>query len=559
MSLTSCYRYIIELPVDTLNTVLTAALSEDDSAGIAISQNWSNVPVGSYTADISVRPTDLDTNPPTMELTSTELGLVLHLRMRVEVDINEIEELETIVYTIGFDLPGVFEKDSSTPPRLLMRFPSVTAADLNLTVSGGDIPLSPELIEPSIHELYDADPSIGYDFQTNVPWPDEPTGVGVITEIFDDEPGSPDFHGAITVEVSDDSSQITVVMPGHIKVFSLSQTYVDTDMTVRVEVDVTKDDAAGKICAKLGSVQQNDVEATFDDPSIYDSFIKPVLEAAVADKINGDGTSNADQCVDIPTQADMDNLISERIVEYAGNIDIPIFTPAEPAADEVDLTSFVATTINQQVLALQIAPLEDGTPCDTPDVFARTTGFSVAVATVEVNPMLESILAANRGDHHVQGYDMTVNPLTGTLCNPGDNGIARGHFWIEGTSHVSVDCWDDPDVDFWGPVYLIPETRPDGTLVFIADAGDFGADDPCCADVDPGDIAELIEGEQSTPVAFPTGFVGVGQVTWSVNDAEISRDGIVIHGSIQVTTLSSLHAAATRKTLYWYTEMAGGG
>ena len=69
-----------------------------------------------------------------------------------------------------------------------------------------------------------------------------------------------------------------------------------------------------------------------------------------------------------------------------------------------------------------MVPRADGTPCDTPEVFARATGFAIAIADVEVNPMLSSITSANNGDHHVQGYDITVSDLTGGLRDPGEDG-----------------------------------------------------------------------------------------------------------------------------------------
>lgn len=125
MSLTSCYRYVLELPVNTLTLILRAALSEDESAGIAITQHWENVPVApGMTATVDGRPTDLDTNPPSMGLDATDLrARIVQLHMRLEVKVNEQPDLDAIVYTIAFDLPGVFEKDSSSPPKLLMKFP----------------------------------------------------------------------------------------------------------------------------------------------------------------------------------------------------------------------------------------------------------------------------------------------------------------------------------------------------------------------------------------------------------------------------------------------------
>jgi hypothetical protein len=541
--------------------MLTAALSENDSAGISIVQHWTDIPVGDYTADVSVRPAELDTAPPSMELSTPDLALVLRqLRLRVEVDIQEIEALETIIYTLTFDLPGVFEKTSSTPPELLIRFPAVTSSDLSLSISGGDIPVTAELIEPMIHELYDADPTLGHNIQYGIeaPPPLNDT-VNAETHIYDDDSGSPDFRGAITVEVSSDSSQITVVMPGHFKVYGITNVYMDTDMEVRVNVAIERDGAAGKVCAKLSDVQAGDVSVSFAESSIYDFFAVMILEDAIADKINGDGTSASDKCIDIPTDTEVGDIITEKIVDFASNLEIPIFTPSPPSAGEVDITTFVPMTIDQKVLALQIAPLDDGTACDTPVVFAEDTGFAVAISKAEVTPILDSIVAANKGDHTVQGYDMTVDPLDGTLSDPNDHGISRGHIWVEGTATVDVDCWDSPEVDFSGPVYLVPHINPNEEIYFTADAGDFTADEPCCSDVGDDDIEALIEGEESVPIKLPSNFMGVGELNLTVSEARIYSTGIVILGSLSVITLSALHAGETRKTSYWFNEMAGGG
>ncbi len=555
MSLTSCYRYVLQLPVDTLNLMLRGALSESDGAGIGITRHWEDVPIGSYHATVDVRPADLDAPPPSMTLTATDLGFVLHLSMRIEVDIDEIAALDTIVYTISFDFPGVFERDNGAPPRLNMVFPSVTEPSLNLAISGGEIPLSAELIEPTIHQLYDSDPSLGHSEDTGVAWPGEPTGVMVTTDIYDDEPGAPGFRGAISVQVPD-PARIVVMMPGHIKVFGLGTTYVDTDMTLDVEMAVERLD--GEIRIKISTVQESDVTVTFANSTLYDGFIKPEIAKRVAQKIRG-LNAGEDLVQPIPRDAEVRGLIASQLVDLSSDLVIPVFTPSPPATGEIDLTTFVPATINQQVLALQLVPLADGTPCDTPDVVAGATGFAVSIAKVEVDSMLVPITQENIGDHHIHGYDVTVEWLTGTLCDPGANSQARGHIWIEGGVEVHVDCWDDPFVDFWGPVYLVPSMDSEGRIVFTADAGEFDADDPCCNDVPASDIAALIEGKRSSPIALPRNFSGVGQLELAVTQAEVFAAGVVVQGTLALVPNSTLHASALWRTLYWFYEQAGGG
>lgn len=554
MSLTSCFTYILELPVNTLNDTLKAALSQSDSAGVAISQHWDNVPVGSsYTASVDVKPADFTTHPSTLVLTNVDLGLSIHLQMNLEVKVNELPQLDKIVYLLNFDLSGNFLKDSSTPPKLLMVFPGVTAANLNLVVSGGDITLTPQLIEPAIHAAYAANPSLGHNVQYNVPWPPGPdTSVLVTTDIYDDPPG-PGSRGAITVQVVD-QSHIIIVMPGHFKIQGLAvHSYIDTDMTVKIAVNVEHGD--GYIRLKLSTVQSSDVTVTFATTSIYDIVAIPLLRSKIAQNIQALG----DQEQDFPSNNQINSMISDRLIMFASNIQIPVFTPQAPSdPSEIDLTTFVPTTVNQQALALQLVQLTDGTPCDTPDVFTQPTGFAIAIAAVEANRMIKPFTDNNLGDKHVDGYDITMNSLSATLSDPGAHGVAQGHIWIDGQFTVHIDCWPDPDISFHGPIFLTPQMNPDGTVIFTAQAGNFDADQPCCHHVSPAEIANLITGQQSTPIKLPSNFSGVGQLNLAVTSADIFAAGIVVNGTFGITTNTIIHQQDIRKTLFWFDDTAGG-
>jgi hypothetical protein len=68
----------------------------------------------------------------------------------------------------------------------------------------------------------------------------------------------------------------------------------------------------------------------------------------------------------------------------------------------------------------------------------------------------------------------------------------------------------------------------------------------------------MIEGDQSTPIALPKNFTDVGELTLGVTEAKIFAAGIVVHGTLAITTESQLHEASLRKTLYWYSDDAGG-
>ena len=554
MSLTSCFKYILELPAATLTDTLNAALSESDSAGVQFTQNWTDIPVGSYTAKVSVKPADRATHPASLVLTAVDLGVILHLQMTLSVNINELPQLSTITYLLNFDLLGNFLKDTSTPPKLLMIFPAVTSTNLNLVVEGGYIILTADLIEPRIHAAYAADPSLAHDVQHNVPWPPGPdSDVLVTTDIYDDQPGSPGFRGAITVQILD-QHHVLITMPGHFRVQGLAQpNYINTDMTINITVGVEPID--GSITLKFSNVQTADVVVTFATSSIYDIGAKPTLASNIATKLRILG----DKGQDIPTNSQVHDMISDRLVAFSTGLQIPLFTPHPPAdPTQIDLTTFVPATVNQQALALQLEQLTDGTPCDTPDVFTQTTGFAIAISAGEANTLIQPITADNLGDRTVDGHDITMNHLYATLSDPGAHGQVKGHIWISGDFDVHVDCWPDPNITFSGPIFLTPQTNPDGMVVFTAQAGNFDSSDACCANMDPAKIAALIQGKQSTPISLPTDFSGVGKLTLAVTSADIFAAGIVVNGTFNITTNHSLHKDALRKTLAWYLDTAGG-
>lgn len=553
MSLTSCYKYILELPVATLTDTLNAALSQSDSAGIKISQNWKNVPVDSYTATVSVKPADMTAHPSSMSLPPTVLAVVLHLQMELDVQINELPQLGTITYLLQFDLPGVFSKDSSVPPKLLIIFPAVTPGSLNLNVTGGNITLTPELIAPRIHAMFTANPGLGHDVQHNVAWPPGPDStVLVTTDIYDDQMGSPGYHGSITVQVPD-QNHVVIVMPGHFMIQGLAVNYyINTNMTINVTVGIVRSD--GSITLQLSQVQASDVVVTFASSSIYDFAAKPQLASKIAAKLQSLG----DQVQNFPTSAEINGMIADRLVMFASALQIPIFTPQPPSdPSQIDLTTFVPTTIDQQALALQLEPLSDGTPCDEPNVFTQSTGFAIAISAQEANLLIQPITQANLGDRNVDGHDITMNHLNATLSDPGEHGQTQGHLWITGDFDVHVSCWPDPNITFSGPVFLTPQTNPDGTVVFTAQAGNFDSSDACCANLNPQQIAALIQGKQSTPIALPSDFSGVGKLQLAVTTADIFAAGIVINGTFNITTNSILNMQAIRKTLIWYMESAG--
>jgi hypothetical protein len=562
MSNTSCFNYVLELPLGTLSALLRAVLEEPEAAGSVLTQRWEGVPIpGGYTATVEVRPGDFVTMPPVVTLPLAPLAMKLVLDMRVVIDVNELPELDPIEYGIHFELPGFLAKTAAAPPQLRLGFTGVTQADLNLVLSGGQIALTPALVEARVHDLYDANPALAQDVQNNVPWPPGPDPtVRVTTDVFDDEPGSMPFRGSIAVP-SSTATSVTLRMPGHFHVQGLAvPNIVNTDMTVDVVVPVQQSD--GELRVRLSQLTANDVSVTFATPPtspLIDFGAKTVLRNAIANKLKTFAPAPSHDLIQLlPKAADVQATMTERLLAFARALTLPVFSPQPPNnPGAIDLTLFEPATVSGQVLALQFVPLGDGTPCDPPDVFASPTdGFAIAVAAGEVQRMLGPIVDGAKGDRNVEGYDMTVKALSAGLSNPGDHGVVDGHIWIDGTTEVHVDCWADPEVDFAGAIFLESKKQGTSEMVFEAKAGDFTADDPCCADVDPATIANLISGKQSSPFEVPTRFGEVGQIDWTAGTVQISAAGLVVHCDATVTATSSAHGASSAggSRPYWRSD-----
>lgn len=563
MSNTSCFKYVLELPLATLAALLRAVLDEPEAAGSPITRTWQDVPIpGGYTATVEIRPGDFAATPPVVTLPLLPLMMKLALDMRVVIRVNELPELDPIEYGIHFELPGMLAKTASVPPELRLGFTAMTAADLNLVLSGGEIVLTPALVEARIHQLYDDNPALAQDVQLNVPWPLGPdASVRVETQIFDDEPGSMPFRGSIGVPVVSATS-LQIRMPGHFKVQGIAVlNYVNTDMTVDVVVPLQQVD--GELRIRLSQVTAASVTVTFATPpanAAIDLGAKTVLRNAFASRLQtlAPGPSH-DLTQPLPLNADVRATLAERLLTFSHELTLPVFSPqppSDPAA--IDLTLFEPATVAGQVLALQFVPLADGTPCDPPEVFADIDGFAIAVAAVEVRRLLDPIISGAQGDRTVEGYDMTVTSLAADLSDPGEHGVATGHIWVHGDTTVHVDCWADPDIAFEGDISLVAEKVDDAQLQFKAQAGTFTADDACCADVDPATIANLISGQQSSPFEVPTQFGQVAHIDWTAGAVDISQSGLVVHCGATITSASQAAASGgSADAPYWRNERPG--
>lgn len=555
MSLSSCFTYIIELPTATLNSMMAAVLQEADAAGVQTSLHQENVPVNGYTATVDAQ-LDVTANPPAMTLTATDLGVLLHLHMNLQVTVNGIANLGAIQYQLVFDFPGQFQKQPTTPPVLVMVFPALTPAVLNLNVSGGTVTLTPALIEPQVHALYAAHPELAHSVQTGIatglPAPNDIWAVTV--DIYDDTPGSMNYRGQITVAVPD-QAHIQLNMPGHLTAQNISSTAINSDITVHTVVPVLMAD--GSITVRLSQVTGANVTIDYASPNIYTVGGATLIANQFAAKFAALG----DLVQPIPSSAQVNAAIASQLVQYGSALSIPIFKPTPPASPtDMDLTTFVPTTVATQVLALQLE--QQARPCDTPDVFFNGSGFAVSVDLDKCNSIIQPVVAAENGtNQNIQGHNVTLNDITAALANPGDNGVADGHIWLTGEVTVHIDCWPDAHINFSGPITLTPDVDTNGNIKFQAHAGTFQADDPCCGSVDPNAISSFIESQQNYPPisGLPSNFAGVGQINITLTNVDIFASGMVIRGDLGVTTTHSLHSGFIKHDAFWFNEPPGGG
>ena len=557
MSLTSCFKYIMELPAATLNGMMQGVLQEADAANVQTSVHVANVAVGGYTATVDAQ-LDVTTNPPILELGAPDLSLVLHSHMNMQVAVNEIAKLDPITYQLAFDFPGEFQKQPVNPPILVMVFPGLTPGVLNLNVTGGNVVLTPALLEPRVHALYAQHPELAHSVQTGVqtPLPSPDNTWAVTVDIYDDTPGSMNFRGQITVDVID-ATHIKLNLPGHLRAQNISTIRIDSDITVHVVVTIVPSD--GKITIALSQVMPGNVTVDFTSPNFYTSAGTSVIAAQFASAIAALGHPN-DPFVSVPTQQQIKDAITQQLIQYGSNLTVPIFKSTPPAkANDMDLTTFVPTTVQTQLLALQLE--QQPVACDTPDIFLSGSQFAVSVDKEKCNSIIKPVVGSEEGSRqNIQGHDVSLSRLKASLSNPGDHGIAQGHIWISGLATVHLSCWPDAHINFSGPITLTPDVQ-NGEIKFHAHAGQFTADDPCCGSVDPKAIASFIEGQQNYPpiTGLPSNFGGVGEIDIVLTDVDIFAAGIVLRGTLSVITTHSLQANVIQHSVYWRSDRSGGG
>lgn len=555
MSLTSCFKYAIELPVTTLNALLRALIAEGGTAGIPLTYETDGVAVGAYTARVSASLVDSNAAPSSISLLPTDLKAVLHLHMEIDVTVHGVDGLNPIVYEVAFDLPATIVKDSSAnPPLLKFDFGSVTVGSLNLTLSGGQLDYTAALFDAPIHTAFAAHPELhSFSQVVAVPLLGNYT-VNVL--LYDDM-----AHGLITTELPV-ATTLRIHFPGNMIIkdgFNVTQENRDFVTTVDVPVMQQPD----KLVVQLSKVTTANVSVVFSTPPpLLLAVADPLIIGAMQQKVVGILTTIGDQSQAIPTQVDIKARIGDALVAYASGQSFPIF-PLGGGPGDIDLGTTVPTTLGGSALVLQIEP--DGTvPCDGATNFTGGAEVAIGMGAAEVQRRMDAVGQSLDGQHvDVDGYDVELKKPAVSLEDPGEHGEAEGHIWVEGTAIAHVGgCVGDVNADYHGPIMLDPVMNADGTIGFKVRAGTFGGDANAKDKknhFDPQKIADFIKTWNFDLPTIPSHFNGVGTFVLNITKVAISRAGIVLTGTLAVMRLSMMmfHKVFS-SSLYWALERAAG-
>ncbi len=555
MSLTSCYEFVVELSEGTMTSLLSSVIAQGETAGIPVTYTDTRE-VDGFTATVTAQLVDSDERPSAVDLTDTDLEVVLHLHMDLSVQLEELPGLDPISYQIEFQLPGTIEKDESSSPAMLqMVFSGLTSEDLQVDSSGGGIVFTASLFEPLIHQFFLDHPA--YNDARSAWYRTEP-GVDILGEtyfvevyFYDDDPSDPESRGTLWVDVVD-SNTIAVNLPGRMRALDVGgEAAYDATFVARIEIDIVEQTSVSgdtEMVAKLDEVTESDVsieDIVFSVGGLpgASTALATMMKARILDELS----SATNPREDVPSQESVQNAIEQGLLMYSEGLTIPLLPLEEPTGSEelLDLSTAVPTTIESSVLALQIEQIEGGPPCDTVDNFLQGAEFAVAVAAPRINELLNNIEESiEGGETEFEGYDVTMGRPNATLSDAGDHGVDVGHIWVTGSVVVHVGgCVGDVDATYEGSLTLVPINRSDGTLDFDVVAGEFTGDSEAKdkkEDFDPSKIRDLV-GEMEFPFPnVPTQFEGVGEININYTSAVISSAGIVLTGG---TSISLLNAA----------------
>ncbi|MDJ0765588.1 MAG: hypothetical protein QNJ97_21580 [Myxococcota bacterium] len=548
MSLTSCYKYAVQLPDTTMSRLLRATIAQSETAPVIEAYHETDIPVGDYLVTVHAYLIDDDDHVSSMGFTATDLETVLTLHAHVEVTVQDFDGLNPIVYGVSFQIPGTTGVSAADPPWLEILVGDLDPDDLGISVSGGELDLTPTVFEGPIHEMYaeNTDLHIFHEMQLTTEGQKRFT---VRTEDTDTNP--------ITVEVPDPAT-LRVNIPGTMEIWSTDMPAVlehEATMVITVDIPIVDQEEGGvrTVILDVESVTSGDVSVDLvwsgSAPS-YAALIDIFMPGEVATRINGFGNQERELPGAVEVQTRMEVAIADFVSNTTWGL-IPLESTGEFPIDEA-----VPMTINSDTLVLLIED-EPGEPCDTPDSFVGTAMVATGIGHVECQRRLDAACdqVPSLPSPTVSGYSVTLHRPTMSLADPGDHGIDEGHIWVEGTAVVHVGgCVGDVDASYEGGIVLSVSTAPNGDVNFSVEMKGFSGDNEKDKkeDIDPEEVASYLESLDWDFPEIPTEFEGRGIVEIDFNECFIDTRGITIAGDVSVTTINTLlMGTVLPKSAFW--------
>lgn len=532
MSLTSCYKYSIELPETSLTMLLRSVLSQEETVPAQFVYHEEDIPVGSYLLTVDASLTDGENAG--MDVSGPSPGVRMSLSASVDVTVQGFIGLDPIVYDVAFVVPGAFGLTAETIPWLAVNVGPVTPAALGLVVSGGELSFAASIFEAPVHDMYAANPSFAQVVETV-------SSHVVIVETEDT------LTNPITVELPA-SNTLRINVPGTIQIRTSGfPSTVVGDGTLVMSIDMAIVDDHGPIVRTVTidcpGVVAADVALAITwtlDPGVLGTAVAAFMPGEIATRVADFGP----QSQELPGSEEVKTRVGAALAEFLSDTTWKLI-PLDQGDSDFPLGTAVPVTDEDTTLILLVES-EPTATCDTPEVYVPADQLTAtAVGPIEAQARLDAaaVKVTELTGTQIDGYDVTLNQPTFSLRDPGEDSEPEGHIWIVGTAVVHVGgCVGDVDVEYAGAMMLDVSTAPNGDVNFSLRPGHFETenDKDKKEDVDPADIQAFLASLDWDFPKIPTHFEGLGDVRLDFNRCSISRAGIVVSGGVTITTINSL-------------------
>ncbi len=472
--------------------------------------------------------------------------------------------LSRITLQVRVEVPALLTSWQEEGEEVLgLSFFDVTPADVNIVTLDGLPAIDVDNFRAAIHSRYDAIPHV-YPLGGNtlILYDDtrdsalEPPNAATPFDILADL----ETHGVTEYLKVTAPIYVDVPLPGGGVYQSFGRVIFwraveRTDTTVSVDMATEPADAA------LASQVELDNAHPARGPII--TQLRPLLIA----QLGGFGVITEPA----PSEAAARAMLQEEIAAYLVTRRYPVYSPKSPDP-EVPLSTPVGfLLVADGVLAILLNRRDASVEDHAPDDFLGSHELALAVGRARVDEFINEAIdnqfpdlrSTGSQEIHTDEGDATLESLSVEPSDPGTHDEDRGHLWVTGEAEVHIDCWPDPDVSFDGPIFVTGErqdTEEGCGLVVSAEAGEFDIDQSCCdvlldliipivgwivlaivedtIDEVGGELVADIAAEQGKIVEpIPPVVNGIAQVTACLEGLELSSQGFVFPGSIEIRRL----------------------